>query len=465
MLEAGEAEERVWRQLRCAQDEAEAMVAHYAQFERRFFEDAAARLGGEQESQAEERWLCTHRIAKRLLPGVPSLGLRAVAGFFGRPVQESNRAGAHVEATAWIWRQIVRELRMSAGVETVGELEEWMSKEVGDRKGRTYAMARDRRLSLPDEPGVYRLLDGEGGTLYVGKATSLRERVNQYFQTRRGLSARKKELVSQVHDVRCELEATPLEAALSESDVIKEEAAPYNEALVEEGRQTNVVAEWPGTDGEVELVGLDRDDVRITAGQRRAVDDMIALEASLRQGEPTAALIEAVYREEIGPREALSDAFEQFRERFDTSTGVGEAGYGEWMACGARWRSEKRRKEESQSQDDEDPRTYGDEFESLVRHGTAALSRGIWLYRLSGAAVAWRPRRWNRQSGGWRFIGLSEAAVEQRGTYGKKEARRRVETWGGGRQSLETIRLYDRMRVLAAELKRLVGQGASVRLK
>ena len=38
---------------------------------------------------------------------------------------------------------------------------------------------------MPLTPGVYRMLDGRGDALYVGKARSLRKRVTQYTQTAR----------------------------------------------------------------------------------------------------------------------------------------------------------------------------------------------------------------------------------------------------------------------------------------
>ena len=35
--------------------------------------------------------------------------------------------------------------------------------------------------SIPDAPGSYQFLDAEGRVIYVGKAKSLRSRLNNYF--------------------------------------------------------------------------------------------------------------------------------------------------------------------------------------------------------------------------------------------------------------------------------------------
>ena len=62
-------------------------------------------------------------------------------------------------------------------------------------------MPRDKRLSLPDEPGIYRLLRSNGEVLYVGKASSLKKRVNSYFQKQRRISERTLEMLTQAQDL------------------------------------------------------------------------------------------------------------------------------------------------------------------------------------------------------------------------------------------------------------------------
>ena len=48
--------------------------------------------------------------------------------------------------------------------------------------------------TIPDEPGSYQFKDARGRVIYVGKASSLRQRLSNYFQAPRNLHPRTRQL-------------------------------------------------------------------------------------------------------------------------------------------------------------------------------------------------------------------------------------------------------------------------------
>ena len=87
--------------------------------------------------------------------------------------------------------------------------------------------------SLPDAPGVYLFTDARGDLLYVGKAVSLRRRVQSYFSDRDfGYDAdRLGVMIAQITDMEYLLTANELEALVLESNLIKERRPRYNIVL------------------------------------------------------------------------------------------------------------------------------------------------------------------------------------------------------------------------------------------
>ncbi len=92
---------------------------------------------------------------------------------------------------------------------------------------------QEKIRTLPDAPGVYLFKDARGELLYIGKAVSLRKRVQSYFTDRdfgydtERLSA----MVGQVADVEFLLTANELEALILESNLIKQRRPRYNIVL------------------------------------------------------------------------------------------------------------------------------------------------------------------------------------------------------------------------------------------
>ena len=148
---------------RCARQPAPTVI-HFARFEQPFLRALA---GGTPPLDI----VCTHDIARRLLPDLPRCGVRALTGYFGRGVGALRRSADHVEATAFVWRELVRLLH-DEGISTWSALQEWLAanRDTRQRRRRVWPMPRDVRLSLPDAPGIYRMLRTSGDVLYVGKA-------------------------------------------------------------------------------------------------------------------------------------------------------------------------------------------------------------------------------------------------------------------------------------------------------
>ncbi len=92
---------------------------------------------------------------------------------------------------------------------------------------------QEKIRSLPDAPGVYLFKDARGEVLYIGKAVSLRKRVQSYFTDRDfGYDAeRLGSMVGQIADVEFLLTANELEALILESNLIKQRRPRYNIVL------------------------------------------------------------------------------------------------------------------------------------------------------------------------------------------------------------------------------------------
>lgn len=81
---------------------------------------------------------------------------------------------------------------------------------------------------IPDSPGVYRFRDEHGRVIYVGKAKSLRQRLNSYFQDVAGLHPRTQTMVTTAASVQWTVVGTEVEALALEYSWIKEFDPRFN---------------------------------------------------------------------------------------------------------------------------------------------------------------------------------------------------------------------------------------------
>ena len=427
-------------------------VIHFARFERPFLRALASEA-------LPLDIICTHDIARRLLPNLPRCSVRALTGYFGRGVGAMRRSVDHVEATAFIWRKLVRLLE-DEGISTWNALHEWLAtkRDTTRRPRRVWPMPRDARLSVPDAPGIYRMLRTSGDVLYVGKAASLRHRVNSYFRKQNGMPERTLEMLSQARDISFDVTSSALEAALFECDEIKRHRPPYNRALTVEDR-----ALWFAAPDLSVYSGHSSSQCPLGPfPSARMLDEFSALPKADRRAlgsgrwRPDAATFDAGYarlcathpdllRDDLGPHERL-------------------------LRLGTRlWREGRRDHDVDADEETRRVTTWTPELvqlslEWLALRAALARRRAIWLTRLVDASVIWT----EAGTANARIIVIENGEVVQNADidadatppippgYARPVATRRESF---------TLERFDRLRVLSTEFKRLVVTGAPVALR
>ena len=82
--------------------------------------------------------------------------------------------------------------------------------------------------TLPEKPGVYRMLDCNHTVIYVGKARSLRKRVKSYFSSSHAQSPKTRALVAAIDRIEITATHTENEALILENNLIKTLKPRYN---------------------------------------------------------------------------------------------------------------------------------------------------------------------------------------------------------------------------------------------
>lgn len=107
-----------------------------------------------------------------------------------------------------------------------------------------------KNLNLPDSPGVYFFLDDKSAILYIGKATSLKNRVASYFATNL-IETRSKLIENMVQEAKTiDFTSTDsvLEAIILETNLIRSHKPKFNTKSKDDKSYNHVVItkeEWP----------------------------------------------------------------------------------------------------------------------------------------------------------------------------------------------------------------------------
>jgi len=188
-------------------------VAHNASFDEAFLRHAFSRLG----HKLTNRKLCTLRLARRLLPRLPSYRLDALTTYFGITIQHRHRALGDAEATALVLLRLL-DLAAERGIVTPDGLETLQASPVGKKpRGVDESVIQ----ALPAGHGVYILKDADGHVLYIGKSIHVRHRVREHLRGGSPDQPRLRRRMTRIVDVEGIACGSELEALFLESRLIK----------------------------------------------------------------------------------------------------------------------------------------------------------------------------------------------------------------------------------------------------
>jgi len=412
--------------------------------------------------------------------------LRAAAGYLGLALPELRRCAHHVRATVFIWHNLLRLLEEREGIRTLEKFLDWLEKTPPAVKSnshpRVYPMEKKLRDGLPDKPGVYRMYRASGDLLYIGKAKSIKNRVNSYFRQRSRHPEHILEMLSQAQKLQTTVTKTAFEAAVQEADEIKRYSPPYNRALRPEERQilfySKDLRRYKSRPDSTHPIG--------PLPSKNLVNPFVKI-FDLLVGKITSFTPEwigsllSTYPEYAPERTCFESGFLSFKQEFKDQLNAPNE-LSTLMALGMQfWKKQLDEKEAKPDLIDE-----GDELEEesdkseeigwtpervvkalkrTIRIGAFQIRRFRWFCRLSESTLTW-----NRtdESFGGRHLVIFEKGIPlftSSGTSSKKLVR----PPGHQKPLLERqknfdLLTYDRMRVVATEIRRLIQEGQKVEL-
>ncbi|MBR9997990.1 MAG: GIY-YIG nuclease family protein [Cyclobacteriaceae bacterium] len=192
-------------------------VAHNVNFDYNFIRQEFKSLGGD----FQARKLCTVRLARKIMPGLPSYGLGNLAKHLNIEINSRHRAFGDAEATVKIF-EVLKDSDKEGCIQ--------QSLKKGSHEAALPPnLPREQFEQLPEEPGVYYFFDARGKVIYVGKAINIKNRIRGHF-TPGSETTRKQHMFRDIHGVSYEVCGNELVSLLFENHEIHRLWPLYNQA-------------------------------------------------------------------------------------------------------------------------------------------------------------------------------------------------------------------------------------------
>lgn len=193
-------------------------VAHNVNFDFSFVRYHMAAAGYDLQSNK----LCTVRLGRKIMPGLPSYSLGRLCKHLGIDNQARHRAMGDAEATAELFTLLLNS-------DTENHIKQSLKQGSKDQVLPPNLSKKDID-QLPYTPGVYYFHDQKGKVIYVGKAKNIKKRVCSHF-TGNNPGFQRQEFLKNIYQISHQVCGTELIAFVLEAIEIKRLWPKYNRSL------------------------------------------------------------------------------------------------------------------------------------------------------------------------------------------------------------------------------------------
>lgn len=190
-------------------------IAHNVNFDYSFVKSHLQEAGFDLLSKK----LCTVRLSRKILPGLPSYSLGRLCESLGIINTQRHRACGDAEATTKVFQLLLQK-----------DKEQHIQKSLLRNSKEAILppnVPKEDFLKLPYTPGVYYFHNEKGKVVYVGKANNIRYRVNSHFSNN-SESRQKQNFMKHVYNISYQDCGTELMACILESAEIKKIWPAFN---------------------------------------------------------------------------------------------------------------------------------------------------------------------------------------------------------------------------------------------
>ncbi len=190
-------------------------VAHNVNFDYNVMHKEFSELG----FPFKRKKLCTIRLSRKLIPGLPSYSLGKLCASQGIRINDRHRARGDAEATVTLFEKLLK-------LDNKGVFDSFLHTR---SRHATLPPLLSKKIfdKLPEQTGVYYFRNEKGDIIYIGKAINIKKRVLSHFYDKKNKEVA---LSQQTANITFEITGSELVALLLESAEIKHHFPIFNRA-------------------------------------------------------------------------------------------------------------------------------------------------------------------------------------------------------------------------------------------